>query len=136
LEALVTQIGFTDNEDREVGLMIRQSLEPGAPYVACVVERNGLVSLQYRNVAGSATNKILFSIANAEMIQLEKKGNAFTMSAAKFGEDYERRSIELTGFSDTQYAGFYVSSNSANDREIVRFSHVRFFEEIKCKIEN
>ena len=136
LEALITPIGFSDNKDRQAGLMIRQSSALDSPYVACVVKGNGLVSLQFRKNSDSDTKKILFTITGAEMIQLEKKGNTFTMSAAKFGEDYERQSIELTGFTGSLKAGFFVGLDKVGDREIVRFSRVRFFENIMGKIED
>jgi hypothetical protein len=136
LEALLTQTDFTGDEDREAGLMVRQSLEADAPHVACVVKGNGLVSLHYRKDPGSETNKISFTVSDADMIQLEKKGNTFTVSAAKFGADYERQSIDVTGFYGAQHTGFYVTTNSIKDREIVRFSRVRFFEYITGKTKN
>ena len=136
LEALVSLIGLTDDQNRESGCMIRQSPDPDTPYVACVLKGNGQVVLQYRKGPGAASKEILFTVTGAEMIQLEKKGNTFTMSAAKFGEDYERQSVELTGFTGALKAGFYVCSNSTTEKEVVRFSHVRFFEYVMDKIEN
>jgi hypothetical protein len=136
LETLVTPIVFADNKELEAGLMIRQSPAPGAPYVACTIQGNGQVFLRYGNVPGTATKEIPFTVMNAEMIQLEKKGNIFTMSAAKFGEEYVRKSIELPGFTEVQKVGFYISPGQANEREIVRFSRVRFFEDITANIEH
>ncbi|MFC2126095.1 hypothetical protein ACFLU5_14930 [Bacteroidota bacterium] len=130
LEALVTLIGLTEDKDRKAGLIIRQSTQPDAPFVACVVQGDGDVSLQYRKGQGADTGEILFNVHGAEMIQLVKKGNTFTMSASKFGDDYERQSIELTEFKGSLKAGFFVCSNSAINREIVRFSHIRFVEDI------
>lgn len=134
MEALVTFLDLTNNKDGKAGLMIRQSSEPGAPFVACDVQENGIVSFRYRAASGSSPNKILFSIRDAEMIQIEKKGNTVTASAAKFGEDYERQSVELKEFNDTLKIGFYGCSSSAKEMEIVSFSHLRFFEDISGKI--
>lgn len=136
LEALITQLSLDDKDELEAGILIRQSMEASAPFIACVLTGNGLVSLKYMKDPGSVINEIKFSVTNAEVIQLEKKGNAFTMSAAKFGADYERQSIELTGFNGAQLIGFYVSSNSTSEQEIVRFSHVRLFEDITVRTEN
>jgi len=136
LETLLTPIGFNNNRDRQAGLIIRPSSEPEAPYVGCAVQGNGSVYLKYRKDSGSETEKILFAVTEAEMIQLEKKGNTFTISAAKFGEDYERRSVELSGFSGVLKVGFYVASNSSGLREIARFSRLRFFEDLTGKVKD
>jgi hypothetical protein len=136
LETLVSQLNFIDNADCMTGLMIRQTQESNTPYVAVVLEENGLVSLQYREDPGSPVKKVLFAVKNAEMIQLERKGQSFILSAAKFGEDYERQSIEISGFTGTHQMGFFVSSNSPENPAMVRFGNVRFFEEISVNSEN
>jgi hypothetical protein len=69
------------------------------------------------------------------MIQVEKKGPTFTMSAARFGEEYERHFIDLPGISGTLKAGFFISSNLPGQREMVRFSRVRYFEDHSEEIE-
>jgi len=130
LEVLVSLLGLTNNPDRKAGLMIRQSTNPDAPFIACFVEGKDRIALQYRIDPGTEIQEISFSVAGAEMIQVEKNGPNFTVSAARFGDDYERQSIEVPTLSGTVKAGFYVCSSSAGDKEIARFSHLRFFEDL------
>jgi len=110
--------------------MIRQSTNPDAPFVACFVKGNDRVAIQYRIDPGTDIQETSFSLEGAEMIQVEKNGPNFTVSAARFGDDYERQSIEVPTLSGTVKAGFYVCSSSAGDKEIARFSHLRFFEDL------
>lgn len=129
LETLLIPVSFNDNQAFESGLMIRQSLMPGAPYLACIRKGNGTVALQYRELQEGEPREIVFKTTDAEMIQLEKKGQIFHVSAARFGEDYERHSIELPGFPGKLRAGFFVCSNRSDQRELIRFSRVRYFED-------
>lgn len=130
LEALVSLLGLTDKPDRKAGLMIRKSTNPDAPFVACFLQGNDQVAIQYRIDPGTEIQETSFNIEGAEMIQVEKKGSNFTVSAAQFGDEYERQSIEVPTLSGTVKAGFYVCSGSSGDREMARFSHLRFFENI------
>jgi hypothetical protein len=129
LETLLIPVSFNDNQAFEAGLMIRQSNIPGAPYLACFRKGNGAVALQYREAQEQVPKEIVFKITYAEMIQLEKKGQIFYVSAARFGEDYERHSIELSALAGKLRAGFFVCSNRSGQRELVRFSRVRYFED-------
>jgi len=45
----ISWIGTAGNEHRKACLMIRQSLDPDAPYADAVVHGNGLTSLQFRD---------------------------------------------------------------------------------------
>jgi len=132
LETLVTQISPTDAQHGEAGLMICQSLATDAPYMACVVKQNGQVSLQY--VAESGADQILFTVKDAEMIQVEKKGHIFTMSAAIFGEEYERHSVELKEFTGTKLVGLYIRADETAGNGIARFSRMRFYENLMGKL--
>lgn len=67
---------------RKAGVMIRQSLAPDAPYADLVIHGNGLVSLQYREVAGGDTHEIQSNIADATRLRLERQGDYVYMSVA------------------------------------------------------
>jgi hypothetical protein len=127
LEACVKVIGLTDNRTSSAGLMIRRSTDPDAAFIACLVQKDGIVTLKYRQVAGEATKDIIFKVTEAEMIEIEKKGNTYTVSAAKFGETYERNSVEITGSEEPTMIGFCVYSNSKTEKEVACFSNVRTF---------
>lgn len=127
LEACVKIIGLTDNISSSAGLMMRQSLSADAPYIACLVQKNGLVTLKYRSAVGETIKEFKFKVADAEMIEIEKKGDSYTVSAAKFGETYERNTIEVPGFSGPLMIGFFVNSDSRTDKEAACFSNLRIF---------
>jgi len=127
LEAGVKIIGLSDNRISAAGLMMRQSSATNAAFIACIVQKDGLATLQYRPIAGKATKEIVFKVAGAEMIEIEKKGDSYIVSAAKSEESYERNSIEISGFTGSLMIGFCVYSNSDKEKEAVSFSNVRFY---------
>ena len=121
-------MGISAGKSGSAGIMLRESSDTGARFISCLVQNDGVVKLQYRPADGDAIKEILFKVAGAEMIQLEKKGDSFIVSAAKFGEIYERNSVVLPGFKETTMTGFFVSSGSDNEKEAAGFTNLRFFE--------
>ncbi len=81
-------IGSGSNPHRKLGWMARASLEADAPHTSSMVHGDGLVSLLYRRVAGGETEEVRAPIQGADVIQLERKGNTFVLSAAHFGEPF------------------------------------------------
>jgi hypothetical protein len=85
---------------RKIGWMARASMEAGSPHVSAVVHGDGLTSLQYRRTPGANTEEIPFPFPGAEQIQLERRGDTYIMSAARFGEPYESQSVAEPGLGD------------------------------------
>src|SRR5687767_4656480 len=69
-------------EHRKVGWMVRKSLEGNSPHVNVVEHGDGLTSLQFRKTAGAATEEVKSKITHANILQLERKGNTYTMRVA------------------------------------------------------
>ncbi|HDS08279.1 MAG TPA: biopolymer transporter TolR [Bacteroides sp.] len=111
---------------RKTGLMIRSGLENNAPHVSCVIHGDGLTSLQYRHMKGADMEEKRFDLAGPDMIQLEKKGSRFTMSAAHFGETFSRQSIEIE-LSGQLQAGLFICAHNDTVNERALFSNVRVF---------
>ncbi len=86
LAADIRFLGTGGHPHRKAALLIRQSLEPDAPYVDAVVHGDGLTSLQYREVKGGLTHQIEASIKGARRIRIEKEGRYVYMSVAAEGE--------------------------------------------------
>jgi len=128
LEAGVSLMGISAGKSGSAGIMMRESSDAGTGFISCFVQNEGVVKLQYRPADGQAIKEILFKISGAEMIQLEKKGDSYIVSAAKFGEIYERNSVELPGFKNTSMTGFFVSSGSDKEKEAAGFTNLRFYE--------
>jgi len=129
LEALLGFIDFGGASGYEAGLMIRSSLDPGAPYLTCGVQGEGRVRLHYRAAEGAEIQKMESEVQAAEMLQLAREDDILTISLAKFGEDYVRHVIEMDGLDNRVFIGCYMQSNDDNGA-IARFSRVRFFEEL------
>jgi hypothetical protein len=74
----------------KAALMIRQTLDPRAPYAAAVLRDDGRAAFQYRSDTG-ATSKSAELAAKEDLtstvyVLLERQGDAFTMSAGKRGK--------------------------------------------------
>lgn len=88
VRARVEFVGAGVEPHRKIGWMARASLDSDASYVDAVEHGVGLTSLQYRLSAGSNTDQQVLSISNADIIQLERRGNNYTFSAAHSGETF------------------------------------------------
>jgi TolB protein len=86
LAADIRFLGTGGHAHRKAALLIRQSLEPDAPYVDAVVHSDGLTSLQYRDVKGGLTRQIRANISGARQIRIEKQGDHVTISVAAEGQ--------------------------------------------------
>lgn len=128
LETGIRLLGISSLKSGSAGIMMRESSDAGARFISCLVQNDGVVKLQYRPAAGDVIKEILFKVAGAEMIQLERKGDSCIVSAAKFGEIYERNSVELAGLKDTSTTGFFVCSGSDKEKEAAAFTNLRFYE--------
>jgi TolB protein len=125
---LYTRAGFVGqgvDPHRKVGWMVRPSLEGNAPHVNAVVHGDGLTSLQYRKSAGAQTEEVRAGITGADVIQLERKGNRYIMSVAKFGEPFVTEQVTDLDLGDQVYVGLFVNSHNKDVVEKGTFRDVR-----------
>jgi len=94
LQARVQFAGKGVDPHRKAGLIIRATMDADSPYVDAVVHGDGLTSLQFRRTQGAATEEKRSEITGADVLQLERRGSRFIMSAAKSGDPYT--TTELT----------------------------------------
>jgi TolB protein len=118
-------VGKGVDPHRKVGWMVRQSLEDNAPHVSAVNHGDGLTSMQYRKTAGAMTDESKASITQADVIQLERTGNTFTMRVARFGEPFVTESVENIDLGDEVYVGLFVTSHNKDVIEKGTFDDVR-----------
>jgi hypothetical protein len=128
LEALVTPVIQSGNNNLNGGLMIRESTEADSPFIACALTGDGKIIVQVREERGGAVRENSFSYDQSEMVEVIKNDNNVSISIAPLGNDYSRDVIKLTGFRDSLMAGFFTGSGAT-----VRFSNVRFFEDTNGK---
>jgi Tol biopolymer transport system component/regulation of enolase protein 1 (concanavalin A-like superfamily) len=110
---------------RKIGWMVRTNTDPGSAHASAVVHGDGLTSLQYRRTPGADTEEIPLPISGADQIQLERRGDTYIMSAARFGEPYESRSVAELGIAGEALVGLFVCSHNADVSERARFTNVR-----------
>ncbi len=125
LRTRVEFIGHGAVAHRKIGWMVRPSLEAGAPYADGAEHGDGLTSLQFRRAAGSNTEQITLSVSNADVLQFERRGNAYIFSAARNGEPFTSARLTNVDLGDEVYAGLYLCSHSADVVERANFHDVR-----------
>jgi TolB protein len=120
-------LGKGHDPHRKAGLMIRTSDSTNSAVVACTVHGDGLTSFQYRKTAGATMKEIKFNLKGPDVLQLEKKGNTYTMSIAHFGEVYQVQKLDSIDLGAELIAGLFVCSHTNKFSEEVEFWNTRLF---------
>jgi len=110
---------------RKVGWMVRKTLDGNSPHVNAVEHGDGLTSIQFRRTAGAVTEEIKSKITKANIIQLERKGNTYTMRVAKYGEPFVTEQVSDIDLGNDVYVGLFVGSHNADVVETGVFRDVR-----------
>jgi TolB protein len=134
VQAQVEFVGTGVDPHRKAGIMARASIEEvDSPYVDGAVHGDGLISLQYRKASGADTEQTEMPAArSASVIQLERRGNLFILSAARPGEPFEVAQIEDAGFvPEEAYVGLFLSSHNPEVKETAIFHNVRVIKPVK-----
>lgn len=127
LQTQIRFIGEGHELHRKTGLMIRNSLASNSPVIACTVHGDGLTSFQYRIKAGSMMKEVKLAIKAPNVLQLEKKGNTYTMSVAHFGEVYHVEKLDSIDFGPDLLAGLFICAHTNEFSEEAEFSNTRIF---------
>ncbi len=125
---LYTRAGFVGegvDPHRKVGWMVRKDLEANSPHINAVVHGDGLTSLQYREAKGDSTKEIRAELTGADVIQLERKGNTYTMRVAKFGQPFVTEQVSDLALGTAVYVGLFVGSHNKDVLEKGIFRDVR-----------
>lgn len=124
-------IGAGVRRHRKLGWMARASLDSSSPTVFTGIHGDGLVSLQYRRLQGGQCEEVRAPLNGADVIQLERRGSTYRMSAAKFGEPFTTVEVRDLNLGDEIYVGLYVCSHDANVVEKAIFRNVRMVVPVK-----
>ena len=127
IQTQVRFIGEGHEPHRKTGIMIRKSTASNSSVVACTVHGDGLTSLQYRSSAGEIMKEFKLEIKAPDVLQLERKGNTFIMSVARFGEVYQVQKLENLDLGNDLIAGLFVCAHNNKFSEEVEFSNTRIF---------
>jgi TolB protein len=89
------------------------------------VHGDGLTSLQFRRGKGGPTEEVKSSLKGADVIQLERKGDVYTMSVARFGDPFVTQRVSDLNLGNEVYAGLYVCSHNKDVIEEAVFRNVQ-----------
>ena len=118
-------VGEGVDPHRKVGWMVRSSLDGKSAHINAVVHGDGLTSLQFRRTTGANTEEIKAKMTHADVIQLERKGNTYTMRVAKFGEPFITEQVADLALGEEVYVGLFVGSHNKDVLERGVFRDVR-----------
>ncbi|MFD3001657.1 biopolymer transporter TolR [Pontibacter toksunensis] len=118
-------VGEGVDPHRKVGWMVRANLDENSPHVNAVVHGDGLTALQYREAKGDSTKEIRSDLTGADVIQLERKGNTYTMRVAEFGQPFVTEEVRNINLGDAVYVGLFVGSHNKDVLERGIFQDVR-----------
>ena len=125
LTTLAQFLGKGVEPHRKIGWIVRKSLDSDSAHVTAVVHGDGRTSLQFRRSSGAITEEKIFGIKDASVLQLERKGDTYTASMARFGEPFVSEGIPALDLGDEVYVGLYVCSHNKDVVEKAVFSNVR-----------
>ena len=78
-----------------------------------------------------ATEEVKSQLKGADVIELERKGNTYRMSVARFGEDFVTEQVSDLTLGDEVYVGLYVCSHNKDVMEKAVFRDVRITVPVK-----
>lgn len=126
LQARVEFLGAGVDPHRKAGLIVRSSLEEDAAYVDGALHAgDGLTTLQFRRSRGALTEQLEAAVQGADVVQLERRGDTYIFSAARFGAPFVTREIVDLKLGATVYAGLFLCSHNADVKETAVFRNVR-----------
>jgi len=124
LRARVEFLGEGVDPHRKVGWMVRNNLHSDAAHVNASVHGDGLTSLQYRPKKASNTEEKVSTDTAPDIIQLERKGNTYIMSTAKYGEPFTSVQVAMD-LRNEVFVGIYVCSHNPDVVEKAVYKNVR-----------
>jgi Tol biopolymer transport system component len=118
-------IGKGVEQHRKIGWIVRSSLDADAAQVSVVLHGDGLTSLQFRKSKGANVEEFRLEISGPDILQLERKGDTYTLSAAHFGDVFGDPKQVSIDFGNEVYVGLFVCSHNKDVIEKAMFDNVR-----------
>jgi TolB protein len=131
LQARVELVGQGVDPHRKLGFIVRSTLDADAPYADAAIHGDGLTSLQFRRAKGAITEQIQSAVKGPDFVQLERKGNTYTMSVARFGDALTATALPDFPLGDEVYVGLFLCSHNPRVVEKAIFRDVRIVRPAK-----
>ena len=119
------------NPHRKLGWMARKSLDTSSANVSTGIHGDGLLSLQFRRTQGALTEEVKAPLTGADVIQLERKGETYIMSVARYGQPFVTVQITDVDLGDEVYIGLFICSHEDDVIEKATFHNVRIVVPVK-----
>ena len=123
--AQVNFVGKGVELHRKLGWMACTTLDPASPHLTTAIHGDGLTSLQLRRTPGARTEEVVSTLTHANVIQLERRGNTYIMSVARFGQPFVTTQVADPDLGEEIYIGLAVCSHNAEVLETAEFRNVR-----------
>jgi len=109
--------GAGNHPQRKLGLDGTE--QPGGQCAACKYRhsRDGLAALQFWRNAGEITEEVRGAVTGADVIQLERKGNSYSMSVARYGETFEVVQISEIELGEDVFVGLFGCAHEEDSIE-------------------
>ncbi len=130
LRAEVSFIGDGVDAHRKVGWMVRNNLDTNSKHVNATIHGDGLTSIQYRKEIGGDTGEVVSTDTAPDVIQLERRGETYIMSTAKFGEEFTSVELNTVKMDNEVYIGIYVCSHNPEVLESAVYRNVRIIRPV------
>ncbi len=153
---VTTQAAFIEaggNPQRKMGWMARSSLEAGSPQMSSGIHGDGRPALQFRRKEGGPIENLRVVFAKpcesselsqgyfnekmraankrVEVVQMERKGSSYVMSAVRFGEPFEATRVDDIELGEDLYVGMFASSYEEGINEKATFWNVRIVKPVE-----
>ncbi len=117
--------GTGGNPHRKACLLIRQNLDPDAPYADVALHGNGLTSLQYRDERGGATREIQANTTAPQRVSINRAGDEFFIEVSQNGEPLRPAGGSYkVALRDPCFVGLGVCAHDSTAFEEAVFSNV------------
>ena len=123
--ANVEFVGAGVNPHRKIGLMARSEADGGSAYVDVCVHGDGLTGMQFREKKGNNTDEFKSNVSAPQFIQIERKGNVYTVRISKDGQPLVTIAEKQFDLGEEVMAGMFICSHDPKVIETAKFSNVR-----------
>ena len=125
LQARVELVGQGVDPHRKAGLIIRSTMDANSPYADAILHGDGLTSLQFRRTKGAITEEVASPATGSDVLQIERKGTTYIMSAARFGDPFTVSEVADLQLGEEVLVGLALSAHNPAVTERAVFRDVR-----------
>ncbi|MCB0550520.1 MAG: TolB family protein [Phaeodactylibacter sp.] len=125
LQARGKLLGEGVDPHRKFGWMVRTAMDTSAAMVSAAVHGDGLTAIQFRRQAGANVEQVIAPVKMADVIQLERRGQSFLLSVARFGDPFWTVEVPFFEFPEKLLAGLFICSHNPDVVEKAEFDNVR-----------